>query len=254
MLSNLLSSFTRRFAPTQTVVIILGMHRSGTSCLTGTLEHYGLYLGDVVTEAPHNKKGNRENLTIMALNNKVLEYNGASWDQPPQQTVKWTQDHAFERDQILRAYTQKVWGFKDPRCVFTLAFWLEGLKKHNIKFIASYRNPVSVARSICSRNKEISLDTALGIWTAYNLQLIEWVKQYEIPLISFELASADYDARVRDAMRQQGLAITPASEEGAFFEDNLRNQFLSDEEREAQMQGLPEEVIAVYNTLESLAL
>jgi len=42
-------------------ILILGMHRSGTSCLAGCLEEAGLYLGDVNLKAGFNKKGNREN-------------------------------------------------------------------------------------------------------------------------------------------------------------------------------------------------
>ena len=32
-------------------VAVIGMHRSGTSCLAGCLEDLGLNLGDVITEA-----------------------------------------------------------------------------------------------------------------------------------------------------------------------------------------------------------
>ena len=32
---------------TKPFVFVLGMHRSGTSCLAGCLEHCGLHLGDV---------------------------------------------------------------------------------------------------------------------------------------------------------------------------------------------------------------
>ena len=45
-------------------VIILGMHRSGTSCLTGCLKEYGLHLGDVSESNKHNKKGNQENKEV----------------------------------------------------------------------------------------------------------------------------------------------------------------------------------------------
>ena len=34
------------------VVCILGMHRSGTSCLTGSLQQAGLFLGDCHTWNP----------------------------------------------------------------------------------------------------------------------------------------------------------------------------------------------------------
>ena len=48
-------------------IAILGMHRSGTSCLAGSLQEAGIYLGDVVTSAAHNQKGNRENVHSMMM-------------------------------------------------------------------------------------------------------------------------------------------------------------------------------------------
>ena len=47
------------------VVLVLGMHRSGTSCLAGSLQQAGLELGDVFTSNPFNKKGNREHRDVM---------------------------------------------------------------------------------------------------------------------------------------------------------------------------------------------
>ena len=49
------------------VVTILGMHRSGTSCLTGSLQACGLELGKFHASNKHNKKGNRENQDIIDL-------------------------------------------------------------------------------------------------------------------------------------------------------------------------------------------
>jgi len=65
------------------VIAVLGMHRSGTSCLTGLLEDAGVPLGDVQKENPHNPLGNQENLRIMHLHDAVLAANGGSWDAPP---------------------------------------------------------------------------------------------------------------------------------------------------------------------------
>ena len=53
-------------------ILILGMHRSGTSCLAGSLQQQGVYLGEVHEWNPHNLKGNRENPHIMALNEGLL--------------------------------------------------------------------------------------------------------------------------------------------------------------------------------------
>ena len=58
------------------------MHRSGTSCLTGSLEAAGLYLGNIQTWNPFNLKGNRENQEIVDLHDLILADNGGSWDSP----------------------------------------------------------------------------------------------------------------------------------------------------------------------------
>ena len=61
-----------------TGVVVLGMHRSGTSCLAGSLEQQGLFLGEVNTSAPWNRRGNRERFDVMNLQGDILEASGGS--------------------------------------------------------------------------------------------------------------------------------------------------------------------------------
>ena len=68
----------------QRPIVMLGMHRSGTSVLAGSLHEAGLALNDVVTQAPHNRKGNRESRAIMFMQEDLLKCNGGAWDDPPQ--------------------------------------------------------------------------------------------------------------------------------------------------------------------------
>ena len=105
----------------QRAMIVLGMHRSGTSMLAGTLEEAGLTLGDVVNQAPDNAKGHRENLAIMSMQEDLLQRNAGSWDNPPE-TVSWGRLHRAVRDLFISSFrSSKVWGFKDPRTLITLA-------------------------------------------------------------------------------------------------------------------------------------
>jgi hypothetical protein len=104
-------------------VLILGMHRSGTSCLTGSLQEAGLYLGAINESAPNNAKGNRENLAIMDLQNEVLAASGGAWDRPPDAVV-WSAEHKARRDALIATYpADRIWGFKDPRTLLTLEGW-----------------------------------------------------------------------------------------------------------------------------------
>src|SRR5205085_1596864 len=84
-------------------VCVLGMHRSGTSCLAGTLEEAGLYLGEVIRKSPFNPKGNRENPLIMALHEELLSANSGSWDDPPREVV-WSDEQRRARDEIIGSY------------------------------------------------------------------------------------------------------------------------------------------------------
>ena len=112
----------------QRVVAILGMHRSGTSLLAGTLQECGLELGDVNTQAPANDKGNRESWLLIALHEDVLRKAGGFWHRPPTQPVTWTRLHRTVRSLFIEEFLGvPLWGFKDPRLLYVLEGWLEAL-------------------------------------------------------------------------------------------------------------------------------
>lgn len=65
----------------QTCILLLGMHRSGTSALAGTLHQLGIYLGsDLMKPGQYNKKGYFENNLIFRFNEQLLHKVGSSWD------------------------------------------------------------------------------------------------------------------------------------------------------------------------------
>ncbi|RZJ85944.1 MAG: hypothetical protein EON88_25585, partial [Brevundimonas sp.] len=67
---------------TPQAVIVLGMHRSGTSALTSTLAGLGYALPkDVMAGAPDNPRGFFEPRSVARLNERILQSLGGSWDQ-----------------------------------------------------------------------------------------------------------------------------------------------------------------------------
>ena len=174
------------------VLCILGMHRSGTSCLTGALEEAGLFLGDVSRVNPHNLKGNMENPRIVALHDDLLKENGGSWDNPPD-TVIWGANHRLLRDSIISGYGGSgYWGFKDPRTLFTLDGWLEAVPR--MRLAGVFRHPVPVAQSLKGRNG-FSPERSFAIWTRYNERLLQCHERASFPIISFD---ADKEALVAE--------------------------------------------------------
>jgi len=204
-------------------LIILGMHRSGTSCLAGTLEQAGVCLGIVSYYNKYNKKGNKENTRIMNLNNKILEYNGASWDNPPKKTM-WTKKHETEGQAIIydleRNCNTLYWGFKDPRTLLLLSFWNKLIP--DAKYIGTYRNPISVAKSLNTRkNSNININKGLSLWLAYNKRLIEFSQETPFPLLSFDESAKQYTKKLNQVCKLYGL---PYFEDTEFFDDTLRSQ------------------------------
>jgi hypothetical protein len=222
------------------VVAIVGMHRSGTSCLAGTLERIGLRLGPVYEWSPHNPKGNRENADIMRLSDAVLEASGGSWDRPPAR-IAWTRAHIEERDRILDRHTasEEPWGFKDPRTVLMLPFWREAVG--DLRLVGTFRHPVAVARSLAARNS-MPQPQAFDLWMHYNAMLLDHHRIHRFSLISFDLDADAYASAV--ACAAEGLDLPKAAADGgAFFEERFRRQ------RADLTDPLPPDVDRMYGRL-----
>ena len=219
-------------------VLILGMHRSGTSCLAGSLEQAGLYLGNVFTRNEFNLKGNRENKQVMALNDAVLNDNGGSWYSPPDK-VNWSPERLQELRNIVRSFGDRgVFGVKDPRLLLTIEGWLEVLG--DVQLVASFRNPASVAQSLIYRNPELG-DEAFWthLWFEYNSRLLDLYRKRPFPLINFDLPEPEYNKSLQKLIGQlgfgeeqsqnHGLASTLSNLTGSetFFDARLRHHELN---------------------------
>jgi hypothetical protein len=224
------------------VIAVLGMHRSGTSCLTGLLEQAGVFLGDVSKKNPANLKGNQENPRIMRLHDDVLRASGGSWDAPPR-PVRWPPRLRRTRDRIIRSYDGvPLWGFKDPRTVLVADGWLEALP--DLQFVGVFRHPRLVAESLQRRN-HFPLQRGLALWLAYNQMLIRWHERHGFPIVSFDVEPFT-DSVVR-LTRALGLpSVDPAGLD--FFDPDLRHT------TSGEPAPLPEEVDRTYRALQAVAL
>jgi hypothetical protein len=224
-------------------IMILGMHRSGTSCLAGSLQSMGIFLGEVNTQAPHNKKGNRENYVTWSINDRVLELSGGSWDEPPKE-LTWDSEAEQMRDAFIASYAaQSLWGFKDPRSVLTLPFWLES--HIDFQFIGSFRNPVSVVSSLAKRNG-FSKQASLKLWSEYNSRLLKYHDQHECQLINFDIPPDAYQRCLHKLVESRWLKPDSlASETPNFYDRSLVHNPVSQQEIEA----LPDEYADLYASL-----
>ncbi len=199
------------------VVCILGMHRSGTSCLTGTLESYGLHLGEVNRAAKFNKKGNRESRKIMDFHESLLNKSGGSWDSPPDKLI-YNDTDTQVLTEILECYpTDQIWGFKDPRTLFTLELWEQLLP--NLSYIGIFRHPSAVKKSLLKRPGLMPKIDPFILWLMYNKKLLHFCRKYKFPLINFDAPQHQFVEQAYLA----GKYLNLNAEGEPFYDSTLRN-------------------------------
>ncbi len=185
-------------------ILILGMHRSGTSCLAGALELCGLHLGDVRRTGVHNAKGYFESRELVQLHEAALQASGGSWASPPE-------DLALSptlRLQLARLHSQiaeaQPYGIKDPRTLLLLKEWLE-IAPSPPQCVGTFRHPLAVAASLKRRNG-MDLDASLQLWAEYNRRLVDHHKAGAFPIICYDLMHpARYRKAVLDVADSLGL-------------------------------------------------
>jgi hypothetical protein len=220
-------------------ICILGMHRSGTSCLTGSLQEAGLILGEVVTEAPFNRKGNRESLPIRELHEDILTANHSAWNRPSQAAVTWSAEHRARRDAIIASYpADSLWGFKDPRTLLVLAGWREALPA--MRFVGTFRHPLAVAASLASRDGS-TIEQGLALWCHYNQLLLHYHRELGFEVISFDLPEERYHEQLVQLATRMGL--TPPTSGFTFFDGKLRKAAVP------AGDTLPADVARIYDQL-----
>lgn len=163
-------------------IAVLGMHRSGTSCVTGTLEEAGVFLGAVSRKSVQNLKGNRERPTLTNLHDAVLAANSGAWDDPPA-TARWSVVQREQLRQFIAEYSDRpLWGFKDPRTLLLLDGWIALLPR--LEFAGVFRHPLLVAQSLNRRNG-VPMDHGLLLWRRYNEILLRAHRERSFPLVEF---------------------------------------------------------------------
>lgn len=151
-------------------VIIIGMHRSGTSMIARMLEMLGLFVGK-------RKDPNHEAFFFHNINEWLFCQSNGAWDYPKpiRHLLENREVRALTSDYIR--YLMKTprvisflgwrkylryrtpfnldipWGWKDPRNTFTLPIWLDLFP--DAKVIHIYRHGVDVANSLKVRQEKI---------------------------------------------------------------------------------------------------
>jgi hypothetical protein len=235
----ILSSFFRKpsDAASCSPVMVVGMHRSGTSVLAGSLQQAGLDLGPCSTWNKYNQRGNREHPEIMAFHEQLLARRGYAWHTPPSGAVTWTSMERRAASRIIASFRgSPTWGFKDPRATFFSEGWRHLLPR--LRFVGIFRHPSAVAASLKAR-EGLEAAEALRIWLAYNRRLLALHREHAFPLVCFDDQEDSLHHQIDDVARSLGLR---PSVRDRFFTGDLKHHAPAD-------MPLPDEAANLYETL-----
>ena len=161
-------------------ILVLGMHRSGTSAIAGVLSKLGVDFSDNLLPgiAGINDKGFFEHTDIIDLNEELLGQMGRTWLDLDAMPPGWAQsDGAGEISGRLTEVLgrdfrgQQMWGLKDPRLCRLLPLWTSLLAELQVngKAVLCLRHPLEVAESLVRRDK-LDRTLALMLWFLHVLE------------------------------------------------------------------------------------
>ena len=210
-------------------LVVLGMHRSGTSPITGALRLCGAWVGEeaeLTTANSENPRGFWERRDVRAILDRLLHSAGADW---------WN-IACFELEAIPRSVLAKeqakfamiapsldghgTWALKEPRLCLLLRCMRDCLTRPICIHI--FRNPLEVARSLQTRNR-FGIATGLALWETYNRRALSASEPLSRVLVSFEALALQPVETINGVLeRLSELAVTDLERPD---EDQLR-QFI----------------------------
>ncbi len=198
-------------------VVVLGMHRSGTSAVAAMLTYMGVRMGprnarpDWIGGNWSNPLGHYENIEFVRLCEKALGVTG-SGVRPPD---AWEQNlEKFDRGEVQRligSSADGLWGWKTPWTVLTLPLFLPYLR--DARFVIVERDPAEVADSLHRRDR-VPIEDALKTVAIYAEQLRSLLERYpevreHAIRLTYEYVTANPKGAASDLAAFLSLPVSP---------------------------------------------
>ncbi|MGY2137200.1 glycoside hydrolase family 99-like domain-containing protein [Pseudomonas reactans] len=251
----------------QHIVVVLGMHRSGTSSLTRGLSVLGVDLGASLFGAieGNNDKGFFEDVDVNSFNVELLQALGRDWHsmepiRPQELSSPAIQEFRLRAIQLLRGKvnTSQCFGLKDPRITRLLPFWSSVFEhlKLRVSYVIAFRHPMSVSRSLQRRDK-FELEKGYLLWVDHMLASLRDTNGGERIVVGYDRLMVQPEQELRRIANAFNLHFDA---EGKAFVD-YRTEFLDSSLRHTEFQSedlaveqaIPSGCVELYHLLAALS-
>jgi glycosyltransferase involved in cell wall biosynthesis len=225
----------------KTAIVVLGMHRSGTSSLARVLNLCGAALPAnlMPPKLDDNPTGYWEPAEITELNVRVLRRLAATWDNVAY-LLPDTGEFVDDFKQDVRTLLASEYGneetilIKDPRISVLAPLWHIALMYAGYRpaYVVLVRHPLEVARSLRARG-DMSVRKGLLLWLTYMNRIADFAGAREgVVHIRFTSLLEDWRGiieKISDRLDVRLDLHTHAEEINQFLEPTLRRQVSDDE-------------------------
>ena len=248
-------------------LVILGMHRSGTSALAGLVQLLGVNLGeDLLPAMPEvNEKGFFEHQEILDIHEDLLKSLGSSWYDPLPLDDNWWQrpDVLTQRRRLVTVLRRdfansRLWGVKDPRLCRLFPLWKSILAEVRCEplCVIVTRNPHEVADSLAKRDG-FSLTLGYLLWLDHMLSAERFTRGLPRAFVNYGSLLADWRSVISEVTGKLDLEWPLSfqqveSEVDEFLSDRLRHQLSTDKRLESD-PDLSRWVLGTYRELAAAA-
>ena len=225
-------------------LVVLGMHRSGTSALAGALTFLGCDgPATPMKPTPDNAKGYFEPEPLYPLHSELLNSAASRWDDWLPVEASWL-DSGQAEEFRLRAIAlideqfgeSPLFVLKDPRICRLVPFWAKVMDDMDVtpRYILTHRNPLEVGQSLHKRDG-MEMEIALLIWLRHVLDAEAATRGKPRCFTSYAELMTDWNGVARKIETELDVALPRLSEAATsdleeFLSTNLRHQTVAADE------------------------
>jgi glycosyltransferase involved in cell wall biosynthesis len=246
------------------IIVVLGMHRGGTSAVARGVNAFGVSLGHnlMPPAVDNNEKGFWEDIEVSSLNDQVLAALGCNWHSLRQIDAAEFANPGLE---LWRRNARKLledkfgkgtqFAFKDPRTSRLLPFWQAVFAEMALeeRYVIVLRNPLSVGESLNARGGMPAEQSAL-LWLGHMIPAVSHTAERKRVLIDYDRLLDAPDREVKrlgsllGAERDKKLERELAEYKEEFLAAELRHTRF-DADALAAAPGVPPLTVETYRLL-----